>query len=94
MEQRGLVKRNTRSSDGRVVDVHITNEGRVLLSKAQLLHVQGARRHFLNHLDPSQLHVIEVIFSNLRSTQLPSQENAYMESTLPDTNDVYEEQHL
>lgn len=94
MEQRGLVERNTRSSDGRVVDVHITDDGLVLLSKAQLLHVQGARRHFLDHLDPSQRHAIEVIFSNLRSTQLPSQENAYMESTLPDTNDVHEKHHL
>ena len=94
MESRGLVERNTRSSDGRVVDVHITEEGLVLLRKAQLLHVQGARRHFLNHLEPAQLHAIEEIFSNLRSTQLPSQENAYMESTLPDMNDAQEEQRL
>ncbi len=94
MESRGLVERNTHSSDGRVVDVHITDEGIVLLRKAQLVHVQGARRHFLNHLEPDQLHTIEVIFSNLRATQLPSQENAYMESTLPDTMGVHEEPQL
>ena len=94
MESRGLVERNTRSSDGRVVDVHITHEGLVLLRKAQLVHVEGARRHFLDHLEPVQLHAIEVIFSNLRSTQIPSQENAYRESTLPDTINAQEEQHL
>ncbi|GAC1422912.1 MAG: MarR family transcriptional regulator [Ktedonobacteraceae bacterium] len=94
MESRGLVERSTRSSDGRVVDVHITDKGLVLLRKAQLVHVQGARRHFLEHLEPEQLHAIAVIFGNLRAIQLPSQENAYMESTLPDTNDVHEEHYL
>ena len=93
MESKGLMERSTRSSDGRVVDVHITDEGLILLRKAQLLHVQGARRHFLDHLEPEQLHAIEVIFGNLRAIQLPSQENAYMESTLPDTTGVHEEQH-
>jgi DNA-binding MarR family transcriptional regulator len=93
MESKGLVERSMHSSDGRVVDVHITDEGRVLLGKAQLLHVEGARRHFLDHLEPAQLHAIEVIFDNLRTVQQPSQENAFMQSTLPDIPDIREEQH-
>lgn len=85
LEARGLVERSTSSTDGRVVCIHLTDEGLALLRKAQLVHVDGARRHFLDHLDPTQLHAIKGIFSNLRSIQQPSQENAYMENILSES---------
>lgn len=91
MELQGLVGRCTDATDGRVVCLRLTDEGLVLLRKAQLVHVQGARRHFLDHLEPTQLHTIEAIFSNLRSVQQPSQENAYRENTLSTSDEVHEE---
>jgi len=90
MESRGLVERGTDADDGRVVSLHLTDEGLVLLRKAQLVHVEGARRHFLDHLNSTQLHAIEAIFSNLRSVQQLSGENAYMEQTLPASDEVHE----
>lgn len=94
MESQGLVERCTDVTDGRVVCLHLTDEGLALLRKAQLLHVQGARRHFLDHLEPAQLRAIEAIFGNLRSIQQPSQENAYLENTLPPSESIHEEQQL
>ncbi len=91
MESQGLVERCTDPTDGRVVCLHLTDEGLALLRKAQLVHVQGARRHFLDHLDPTQLHAIEAIFSTLRAIQQPSDENAYMEQTLPLSDQGHEE---
>ena len=91
MESQGLVERCTDAHDGRVVCLRLTDEGLALLRKAQLLHVEGARSHFLDHLDPIQLHAIEGIFSNLRSIQQPSVENAYVEQTLSDSDQVHEE---
>lgn len=91
MESQGLVERCTDASDGRVVCLHLTEKGLDLLRKAQLLHVQGARRHFLDHLDPTQLHAIETIFTNLRSVQESvgkDGENAYMEYPLPASDEA------
>lgn len=93
MESQGLVERSTCSTDGRVVCIHLTDEGLALVRRAQLVHVQGARRHFLDHLDPTQLRAIEAIFSNLLSSQQPTQENAYMENSLPVSDEVHEEHH-
>lgn len=83
MESQGLVERRTDATDGRVVCLRLTEKGLDLLRQAQLLHVQGARRHFLDHLDPMQLHAIEAIFTNLRSVQQSVGENPYMEYPLP-----------
>lgn len=78
MEARGLVERCTGSTDGRVVEARLTDDGFVLLRKAQIVHVQGARRHFLSHVEPQQLEVIANVFSKLSSIQqapLTIQEN-------------------
>ena len=83
MESQGLVERCTDATDGRVVCLRLPDKGLVLIRKAQLLHVQGARRHFLAHLEPEQLHAIEAIFSNLLSMQQLTGENAFMEQSLP-----------
>lgn len=69
MEARGLVERCTGTTDGRVVEARLTDEGLVLVRKAQIVHVQGARRHFLNHLEPQQLEVIANVFNTLLSIQ-------------------------
>ena len=79
MESQGLVERCSDGSDGRVVFLRLTNEGLALLREAQIVHVQNVRSHFLDHLDPQQLQVIETIFSNLQAIQRPSAVNAYME---------------
>lgn len=92
MEPRGLVERSTDPTDGRAVFVHLTDEGLALVRQAQLLHVQGARRHFLDHLEPAQLSAIEAIFSNLRSIQMSPQEKAYMEHISPEA--IPQEQNL
>jgi DNA-binding MarR family transcriptional regulator len=83
MESQRLVERCTDATDGRVVCLRLTDEGLALLRKAQLVHVQAARRHFLAHLEPGQLSAIEAIFGNLRSIQQPLDEYAFMEQSLP-----------
>ena len=94
MESQGLVERCTDATDGRVVCLRLTDQGLVLLRKAQQVHVQGARRHFLDHLDPAQLHAIETIFRALQAIQHPSGDNAYMEQTLPALDKGHEETPL
>ncbi|GAC1362589.1 MAG: MarR family transcriptional regulator [Ktedonobacteraceae bacterium] len=69
MEARGLVERTSSSTDGRVVYVHLTAEGLALLNQARAVHVQGARRHFLDTLDPAQLPLVEAIFGHLCAVQ-------------------------
>lgn len=91
MESQGLVERCTDATDGRVVCLHLTDAGLALLRKAQRLHVQGARQHFLAYLDPLQLREIEAIFSNLRAIQQPIGENAYMEQALATSDGVDKE---
>ena len=91
MESLGLVERRTDATDGRVVYLHLTENGLDLLRKAQLLHVQGARHHFLDHLEPTQLHAIATIFTNLLSVQQSVEENAYMEYPLPASNEADKE---
>ncbi|GAC1392450.1 MAG: hypothetical protein NVS4B11_08490 [Ktedonobacteraceae bacterium] len=76
VESQGLVERCTGSTDGRVVCLHLTDEGLALLRKAQLVHVQSARHHFLDHLEPTQLRAIEAIFSTLRSIQQVHRQNS------------------
>ncbi len=66
VESQGLVEQCFDGSDGRVVFLRLTNERLALLREAQLVHVQGVRSHFLDHLDPTQLQFIETIFSNLK----------------------------
>ena len=83
MESQGLVERCADATDGRVVCLHLTEKGLALLRKAQLLHVQGARRHFLDHLTPAQLHEIAAIFNTLRAVQQPAGEQAYVEQSFP-----------
>ena len=92
MESQGFVERCTDATDGRVVCLHLTDEGLVLLRKAQIMHVQGARYYFLDHLEAAQLHTIEAIFSKLRSIQQPSHDNAYQESTPLRSEEMHAEQ--
>ena len=69
MEARGLVERCADNTDGRVVEAQLTNDGLILVRKAQIVHVQGARQHFLNHIEPQQLEVIANVFGTLLSIQ-------------------------
>ncbi len=82
MELRGLVERCTDSTDGRVVEARITDNGLALAYKAQVVHVQGARRHFLNHVEPHELEVIADVFSRLHSLQQAPRPNSDEENML------------
>lgn len=91
MESRGLVERDTCSTDGRVVYARLTDDGLALVRKAQVVHVQGVRRHFLDHIEPDQLEVIANVFDRLRAIQQAPLTNSGEENTLPPSEKVEEE---
>lgn len=55
LERRGLVERCVFEGDKRGQLATITAEGRRMLRKARGVHLQGLRKHFLNHLSRSDL---------------------------------------
>ncbi|MFI5802097.1 MarR family winged helix-turn-helix transcriptional regulator [Streptomyces sp. NPDC051561] len=54
MQQRGLVVREGRTDDARCAEVVLTEEGLSTLKAAAPLHVDSARRHFIDLLTPEQ----------------------------------------
>jgi DNA-binding MarR family transcriptional regulator len=55
LERRGLVGRSVFEGDRRGSVATLTPEGRALLRRATTVHVEGLRKHFLNHLSRTQL---------------------------------------
>jgi DNA-binding MarR family transcriptional regulator len=55
LERRDLVERCVFEGDKRGYLATITAKGRAFLTKATNVHLQGLRKHFLNHLTRSEL---------------------------------------
>lgn len=70
MERRGLIQRSSLPSNSRAAVVHLTPEGREVLTAAAPLHVQSVRRHFIDLLTEAELDAIaaasERVVSHLR----------------------------
>jgi DNA-binding MarR family transcriptional regulator len=61
MEQRGLVRREPCSDDGRGALVRMTRQGWQAIVAAAPKHVAAVRRHFVDRLTPDQLMALEEI---------------------------------
>ena len=61
MEQRGLVRREDCSSDGRGAFIALTGEGFGTIKAAAPGHVASVRRHFIDVLTPAQLDALTTI---------------------------------
>jgi DNA-binding MarR family transcriptional regulator len=55
LERRGLVERCVFEGDKRGYLATLTPEGKTFLRKATTFHLQGLRKHFLNHLNRTEL---------------------------------------
>ena len=55
LERKGLVERCIFEGDKRGYLATLTPEGKTFLRKATTFHLQGLRKHFLNHLNRTQL---------------------------------------
>ena len=55
LERRGFVERCVFESDKRGYLATLTPEGKTFLRKATTFHLQGLRKHFLNHLNRTEL---------------------------------------
>jgi DNA-binding MarR family transcriptional regulator len=67
MEQRGLVRRDRASDDGRGQTASLTAEGRRAFRAARAEHRRSVRRLFLDHLAPSDLTCLEHVFAGLHA---------------------------
>jgi DNA-binding MarR family transcriptional regulator len=65
LEARGLVARETCPSDRRGSFAVLTPEGRSTIEAVAPHHVEGVRRHFLDHLEPDELAAIGRIFDRV-----------------------------
>jgi DNA-binding MarR family transcriptional regulator len=63
---RGLVDREPSTDDRRVVLAVLTDAGRAMLAEAAPVHVDGVRRHLLDHLSRNQLREIGAAFAAVR----------------------------
>lgn len=64
---RGLVVREPSTEDRRVVLAALTDAGMAMLEKAAPVHVDGVRRHLLDHLSPEQMHALATAFEDVRA---------------------------
>jgi len=72
MEQRGLVRRDASSHDGRGAIINITSEGMELLQQAEPSFARTVRSHFLDHLSREERAVLADVSARL-SVHLASQ---------------------
>jgi DNA-binding MarR family transcriptional regulator len=79
LERRGYVERCVFESDKRGYLATLTSDGRSLLRRATKVHVEGLRRHFLNHLSRADLkqlaHAMEAILDGEGSPLPPLNES-------------------
>jgi DNA-binding MarR family transcriptional regulator len=64
---RGVVVREASSEDRRVVMAVLTDEGMALLEQAAPVHVEGVRRHLLDHWDRGQIRAVADAFDAARA---------------------------
>ncbi|GAC1384565.1 MAG: hypothetical protein NVS4B8_12210 [Herpetosiphon sp.] len=89
LEKHGLVERLPCPTDGRVVFVGLTAAGRTLLRSAQMFHVAGARRHFLDHLTDSERSTIAAVFTRLLTIQQRANGPDSIRTDEPTAGEVY-----
>jgi len=71
LENRGLLVRRVDANDGRVVLARLTPKALRLLRDSRPLVRDGARRHFLDHIDPNRLESVAAIFSAIANPENP-----------------------
>jgi DNA-binding MarR family transcriptional regulator len=76
LERRGLVRRETCSSDRRGANAVLTDAGRLLLAEVAPVHVDGVRRHLFDHLRPDQ---VQALADALGSVDIPGQSSCSMD---------------
>jgi DNA-binding MarR family transcriptional regulator len=65
LEDRGLVERQSCPEDRRGSFAVLTPEGRATIERIAPVHVQGVRRHLLDHLSPAELAVLGDVFGRV-----------------------------
>jgi DNA-binding MarR family transcriptional regulator len=58
MQKRGLVTRESHSSDARGAVIVLTESGWKEIRRAAPLHIESVRRHFIDLLDRTQLEIL------------------------------------
>jgi DNA-binding MarR family transcriptional regulator len=71
MEDAGLVRRERPADDRRVVLVHMTPEGDAALRASRVIHRDGIRRHFTEHLDGDDLERLRAMLEKVRDHVRP-----------------------
>jgi DNA-binding MarR family transcriptional regulator len=71
MAEAGLVRRERREDNRRVVLVHITPVGLETLQAARSVHHRGIQEHFVQHLDPDRLVALEHTLEGVRDHVRP-----------------------
>jgi DNA-binding MarR family transcriptional regulator len=71
MEEAGLVRRERPPGDRRVVLVSMTPAGQEALDEARVVHRDGIRRHFTEHLDERDLERLEGMLQKVREHVRP-----------------------
>lgn len=65
LEARGLVERQSCPEDRRGSFAVLTPEGRATIERIAPVHVEGVRRHLLDHLSPAELAVLGDVFGRV-----------------------------
>lgn len=65
LEKAGYVTRSSCASDRRGVYCHLTQEGTTFLAKTASMHLDGVRRHVINHIPSDKLPVLTELLSAL-----------------------------
>jgi DNA-binding MarR family transcriptional regulator len=71
MEDAGLVRRERPADDRRVVLVSVTPEGLEALARSRLVHRDGIRRHFTEHLTEQELARLQRMLQKVREHVRP-----------------------
>jgi DNA-binding MarR family transcriptional regulator len=71
MEEAGLVRRERPEDDRRVVLVFMTEKGQEALRESRVVHRDGIRRHFTEHLDARELEQLGEMLQKVREHVRP-----------------------
>lgn len=71
MEDAGLVRRERPADDRRVVLVSVTPEGLEALARSRVVHRDGIRRHFTEHLTEQELARLQRMLQKVREHVCP-----------------------
>ena len=71
LEGRGLVARETCPEDRRGTWAVLTAEGRAMIESVAPHHVEGVRRHLLDHVSPEELDVLRAVFDRVNEALGP-----------------------